>query len=54
MPFQVVTLHEPEILQLYERRFVLVRPDGHVVWRGNEIPADAEALVDRVRGALHT
>ncbi len=35
---------------LYERRLVLVRPDGHVAWRGNDAPADPLALVDRVRG----
>ena len=37
--------------QLYERALVLVRPDGHVAWRGDEEPADARALVDCVRGA---
>jgi hypothetical protein len=52
MPLQVVTLREPEVLQRYDRRFALVRPDGHVAWRGNEIPADVEALVDHVRGAV--
>jgi hypothetical protein len=52
MPLQVVTLHEPEVLQRFERRFVLVRPDGHVAWRGDEMPQDAAALVDRVRGAV--
>ena len=51
MPLQVVTLHEPEVLERYDRRLVLVRPDGHVAWRGNEMPADVGALVDRVRGA---
>ena len=33
------------------RKLVLVRPDGHVAWRGDECPADAGAIVDRVRGA---
>ena len=47
-----MTLREPEVLQRYRRRFVLVRPDGHVAWRGDEIPADVEAWVDRVRGAV--
>jgi len=32
---------------------VLVRPDGHVAWRGHEPPADAAGLIDRVRGALN-
>jgi 2-polyprenyl-6-methoxyphenol hydroxylase-like FAD-dependent oxidoreductase len=36
---------------LYEKRLVLVRPDGHVAWRGDAPPADALALIDRVRGA---
>jgi hypothetical protein len=51
MPLQVATLREPEVLQHYERRFALVRPDGHVAWRSDEIPADPGALMDRVRGA---
>jgi hypothetical protein len=52
MPLQVVTLREPEVLQRYERRLILVRPDGHIAWRGDKIPADVEALLDRVRGAV--
>jgi 2-polyprenyl-6-methoxyphenol hydroxylase-like FAD-dependent oxidoreductase len=51
LPLQVVTVTEPEVLALYARRLVLVRPDGHVAWRSNDLPADALALVDRVRGA---
>jgi 2-polyprenyl-6-methoxyphenol hydroxylase-like FAD-dependent oxidoreductase len=52
MPLQVATLREPEALRHYERRLILVRPDGHVAWRGDEIPADATALIDRVRGGV--
>jgi hypothetical protein len=37
---------------LYERKLVLVRPDGHVAWRGDALPAEPQNLVDRVRGAL--
>jgi hypothetical protein len=51
MPLEVVTLREPKVLQRYDRSFVLVRPDGHVAWRGDEMPADATVVVDRVRGA---
>ena len=32
---------EPHIAALYERKFVLVRPDGHVAWRGDRMPEDA-------------
>ena len=40
-----------EAAALYERALVLVRPDGHVAWRGDNPPADALALIDTVRGA---
>ena len=36
---------------LYERRLVLVRPDGHVAWRADALPEDAGRIVDVVRGA---
>ncbi|WP_315834313.1 FAD-dependent oxidoreductase [Bradyrhizobium prioriisuperbiae] len=31
---------------------ILARPDQHIAWRGNTAPADADALIDRIRGAL--
>jgi hypothetical protein len=46
-----VTLTQPAIAALYERKLVLVRPDGHVAWRGDTPPADPLAVMDRVRGA---
>jgi len=51
VPFKVVDIDNQEAAQLYERRFVLVRPDGQVVWRGDELPADPLAVIDKVRGA---
>jgi len=39
-------------LKAYERRLVLVRPDGHVAWRADTEPDDALAIIDRVRGVL--
>jgi hypothetical protein len=30
---------------------VLVRPDQHVAWRGNEIPQACESIVNTIRGA---
>ena len=51
VPIEVVTLHEPPVLETYGRRLVLIRPDGHVAWRGDAVPDDPLAVVDRVRGA---
>jgi 2-polyprenyl-6-methoxyphenol hydroxylase-like FAD-dependent oxidoreductase len=51
VPLSVVALGEPAVMAAYERRLVLVRPDGHVAWRADAPPADPLALIDRVRGA---
>ena len=51
VPLDRRRLDEPEAAALYERKLVLVRPDGHVAWRADAPPADALALIDRVRGA---
>ena len=51
MPVAELRVSDPAIRALYERDLVLVRPDGHVAWRGNAPPADAREIIDRVRGA---
>jgi hypothetical protein len=51
LPLEVVGLDDPRVREYYERPLVLVRPDGHVAWRGDSVPDDAEAIIDRVRGA---
>ncbi len=51
VPFTVVDIDDESIKTLYEQALVLVRPDGHVAWRSNDAPADAMAIIDRIRGA---
>jgi 2-polyprenyl-6-methoxyphenol hydroxylase-like FAD-dependent oxidoreductase len=51
VPLTVITVADPELAALHEKPLVLVRPDGHVAWRGDEPPTDAQALIERVRGA---
>lgn len=34
----------------YDRALVLARPDQHVAWRGDALPADVDALLDRITG----
>ena len=53
VPLLVAAIDDPEIARLYERKLVLVRPDGHVAWRDDAAPADAGAVIDRARGAAH-
>ena len=51
VPLSVVDIDDEAIAKLYERPLVLVRPDGHVAWRGDRLPDNELELVDRVRGA---
>lgn len=51
VPLKVIAERQRDIAELYARRFVLVRPDGHVAWRGERPPVNPEELVERVRGS---
>ena len=51
VPLSVVNIGDPEIAAIYEKRYVLVRPDGHVAWRGDNLPRAVARLIDRVRGS---
>ncbi|MDR7093578.1 FAD-dependent oxidoreductase [Hydrogenophaga laconesensis] len=52
VPLQVLEVRSAEAAGLYAHPLVLSRPDQHVAWRGDRLPGDAMALIDRVRGAL--
>lgn len=51
LPLAVHALDEAHVHELYDRRLVLVRPDGHVAWRADTEPDNPLAIVDAVRGA---
>ncbi|MCY1362386.1 hypothetical protein D9M69_491010 [compost metagenome] len=51
VPFKVVNIANEEAARVYERRYVLVRPDGQVAWRGDLLPSDPLSVIDKVRGA---
>lgn len=51
VPLETTVCRNAKTAELYECLSVLVRPDGHVAWRGNDLPLDANWLVDKVRGA---
>lgn len=50
VPLRVEYVDQAEVAQVYERPLVLVRPDGHVAWRGTRVD-DAARIVEIVRGA---
>lgn len=52
MPLRIVdVVSDDPAAAAYTARLVLARPDQHVAWRGDELPGNAGALVDLVRGA---
>jgi 2-polyprenyl-6-methoxyphenol hydroxylase-like FAD-dependent oxidoreductase len=51
VPLEVATVTGDAMRDAFAARLVLVRPDGHVAWRGDHAPDDALAVIDTVRGA---
>ncbi|MGW1198789.1 FAD-dependent monooxygenase [Streptomyces sp. NPDC002536] len=51
VPLETTRCHDASVAALYGKPHVLVRPDGHVAWRGTQLPADPGRLADTVRGA---
>lgn len=50
VPLQVIDIADRAIAALYEKALVLVRPDGHVAWRGSAVHEKPETLVSVVAG----
>ncbi|MGE3448779.1 MAG: FAD-dependent monooxygenase [Microbacteriaceae bacterium] len=49
-PFAVLTIDDARVRRLYERDLILVRPDLHVVWRGDAPPDNPEEVARVVTG----
>ncbi len=50
VPLKVLEIGGPEAARFYGCRLLLSRPDQHVAWRGDKLPADPLALIDHIRG----
>jgi 2-polyprenyl-6-methoxyphenol hydroxylase-like FAD-dependent oxidoreductase len=51
VPLKVLDVDWSQSEAFGHHRLVLSRPDQHVAWRGDTLPPDPLALIDRVRGA---
>ena len=49
-PFAVLDIDSPAVRSVYGFDYLLVRPDLHVVWRGNALPEDAAKVARIVTG----
>ncbi len=54
IPLAVVDVTREEAGATYARKLVLSRPDQHVAWRGDALPADIDHLLDVISGRHHT
>lgn len=52
VPLTVLALDDANARTIYERDYVLVRPDGHVAWRGDAIPEHPETLLAQITGTV--
>jgi len=52
VPLALLDVEAALVPAAYRHRLLLCRPDQHVAWRGDTLPADPSALVDRIRGAV--
>ena len=51
VPLTVLRCSDPRLRDLYEAGLVLIRPDQHVAWRSDRLPAEPAALMDTICGA---
>ena len=50
IPLTVLAPGDERLARLYRARYALIRPDQHVAWRDNAMPADPATVLARVTG----
>jgi hypothetical protein len=46
IPLSIESIDQRDVFDAYAARLVLVRPDGYVAWRGDQLPDGVEAVAD--------
>jgi hypothetical protein len=54
VPLEIISIDEAAARTVYQKRYVLVRPDGHVTWRSDSMPEVADAILYKVTGHLRS
>jgi hypothetical protein len=52
IPLKQLDVADLEATALYDARLLLVRPDQHIAWIGDDLPVVASTVLDRATGAL--
>ena len=50
VPLRRIAIDNPAVAATYQKKYVLVRPDGHVAWRDEQLSLDPQHILDRCRG----
>ncbi|MEA3299024.1 MAG: FAD-dependent monooxygenase [Pseudomonadota bacterium] len=50
VPLTVVKVVEDQAKAIFKKRYILVRPDQHIAWSGDDLPDNCEALLRKVTG----
>jgi hypothetical protein len=50
VPMTLLDIDSSELPSPYRHRLVLSRPDRHVAWRGQALPADSAKLIELISG----
>jgi 2-polyprenyl-6-methoxyphenol hydroxylase-like FAD-dependent oxidoreductase len=51
VPLTLLDLNQAREFDRYRETLLIVRPDSHIAWRGTQLPADPERLIEHLRGA---
>ena len=50
VPIKLLDLSGEALPDAYRHALLISRPDQHVAWRGDVLPTDPAALIERLRG----